>query len=111
MNPTEVFAGWMRAARESTGASQQDVADHVGLWQQAIAKIETGKRSVSLDEAVAIASFFGVTVTEAIGSTVESANAELVRLRQPSPELVRLRGVLARVRSAVNDHEPAGDES
>ncbi|MFJ2630921.1 helix-turn-helix transcriptional regulator [Streptomyces sp. NPDC087422] len=90
----------MREARKRSGATQQDIADHVGMRQQQIAKLEAGKRGLDLDEAVAIASFFGVTVTEALGTTAASANVELVQTR----------GLLSQMRQAINAFDAtAGD--
>lgn len=54
----------MREFRSADDLTQADVADMISdagipMHQQTIAKIETGTRSVSLDEATVIASAFG----------------------------------------------------
>ncbi len=64
--PSEIFAGEVRATRERKGWTQQQLASRLSaldcpIDRSTIAKIESGKRRVSLDEAFAFAAALGVS--------------------------------------------------
>lgn len=59
---SQAFAANMRAAREDANLSQRDLAARVGLDPSAVTRIESGKRAVRVEEAVAIAAALGRTV-------------------------------------------------
>ncbi|MFD5218061.1 helix-turn-helix domain-containing protein [Streptomyces tendae] len=70
----------MRLMREARGISQAEVAARVTrmgvpLPQQTIARIETGKRSLRLDEAAAIARALNVELPDLMSAPVEVRNA------------------------------------
>jgi transcriptional regulator with XRE-family HTH domain len=63
---TDVFAQRLRSVRERKGWTQQRVAARLGelgtrIDRASLAKIETGRRKVSLNEAVAIAAALGTS--------------------------------------------------
>jgi ribosome-binding protein aMBF1 (putative translation factor) len=69
MNPEQVFAKRMRQVRERRGWSQAKLADWmrtygVDLHSTAITRIERGERSISLNEASAVAAALGVLLVE-----------------------------------------------
>jgi transcriptional regulator with XRE-family HTH domain len=64
--PSEIFAVEVRTTRERKGWTQQQLADRLAaldcpIDRSIIAKIESGKRGVSLDEAFAFAAALGVS--------------------------------------------------
>lgn len=74
------FALRMRLLREARGISQAEIAARVtrmgmALPQQTIARIETGKRSLRLDEATAIARALSVDLFDMLSDPVEVRDA------------------------------------
>src|ERR1039457_2619992 len=64
--PSEIFAVEVRATRERNGWAQQQLAPRLAaldcpIDRSTIAKIESGKRGISLDEAFAFAAALGVS--------------------------------------------------
>jgi transcriptional regulator with XRE-family HTH domain len=64
--PSEIFAVEVRTTRERKGWTQQQLADRLveldcPIDRSTIAKIESGKRGISLDEAFAFAAALGVS--------------------------------------------------
>lgn len=47
--------------RKEQGASQADLADHLGIDQSAVSKLESGERGLAATELASIADFFGVS--------------------------------------------------
>lgn len=81
MTAEALFRQRMVALRKSRSMSQSALAaafDRYGLpfHQQLIARIETGKRAVRLDEAVVIADIFGTSVAAMAGLSGESADLD-----------------------------------
>jgi transcriptional regulator with XRE-family HTH domain len=63
--PAEIFARRLREHRQAAGLSQRDIADEMRAegfeWHQTTAqRVETAKRSIHLNEAVALAAILGV---------------------------------------------------
>jgi putative transcriptional regulator len=54
----------VRQLRETTGLSQGQLGDRLGVSRQTINSIETGRYTPSLPLAIAIGRFFGRTVEE-----------------------------------------------
>src|SRR5690606_13741207 len=78
------FAEWLKAARREAGLSQREVAEAVAPngfhWLQSkIAKIEGGELVPRLDESVALAGVFGVTLDVALGLKTASPVSEAAR--------------------------------
>lgn len=70
----------MRLLREAQGISQAEIAARlvrlgIALPQQTIARIETGKRGVRLDEAAGIARVLSVDLAEMLSDPVEVRDA------------------------------------
>lgn len=57
----------IKALREKKGLSQRDVSNELFISVQMISGIETGIKQPSLNIALALAKFFGVTVEELVG--------------------------------------------
>ncbi|HVC56400.1 MAG TPA: S24 family peptidase [Stellaceae bacterium] len=57
---------WFQQALERTGASQADLARHLGLAPSAISRMLKGERAMKLLEAVQIATFLGVSQQEVL---------------------------------------------
>lgn len=76
------FTAWLRATRKETRMSQREVAEALKaagfpvFRQTTVAKIERGDRPVLLDEAVAIAGFFGTTLDVALGLKTDTQAVE-----------------------------------
>lgn len=65
--PETVFASRFRVLRNAVGLSQRQVAILMDMPHSAIAKIETGKRPISLSEAVRLAEIVGSPLAVVIG--------------------------------------------
>lgn len=57
----------IKALREKKGLSQREVSNELFISVQMISGIETGIKQPSLNIALALAKFFGVTVEELVG--------------------------------------------
>lgn len=88
-SPSQVFGPYVRSTRKVKEWSQQDLAERLEelghpLDRSAIARIETGGRAVSLDEALAICAALGVSPVHMI---VPQAHEDFVaiapKLRPP----------------------------
>jgi transcriptional regulator with XRE-family HTH domain len=62
----EVFVDRIPRVRRVREMSQQDLADSSGLGRQAISKIETGRQSVGLDDAMAICAALDVSLLDMV---------------------------------------------
>jgi len=58
-------AGWLRRWRESSGLSQAQVAETLGVLQGTISKWETGQCRISIDDLRILVRVYGVSVDEA----------------------------------------------
>ena len=58
----------LRAARESAGLSQQDLAVRAGVSRQLVGAVEAGRHLPRVDSALALASVLGVTVDSLFGT-------------------------------------------
>ncbi|QUI32471.1 helix-turn-helix domain-containing protein [Streptomyces alfalfae] len=75
----EVFLQQMRRRRQAWGLSQAELAERVSslgetIYQQTIAKIESGSRAVKLQEADLIARALGTSVAEMLMSSAREAS-------------------------------------
>lgn len=78
----QVFAHQMRRLRTARGLSQADLAERVSslggtLYQQTIAKIESGQRSLRLSEADLIAQALGSSVTEMLSRGIDHSESNV----------------------------------
>ena len=62
-----VFGARVLELRKTSGASQQALAEHLGVSFHQISKIETGQRGPSLEVACAIADYFRVSLDYLVG--------------------------------------------
>lgn len=65
----------LRAARETAGMSQQDVADRLCIRRPAVSEIEDGKRAVKALELRDLARLYGVGVNYLLGEEVAAQAA------------------------------------
>jgi transcriptional regulator with XRE-family HTH domain len=69
----QTFGTKLRTLRLQRGWSQTDLARQLGLsWRQAIAKIETGYKSPSIDLLLQISDLFGVTTDNLLLDTLQA---------------------------------------
>jgi ribosome-binding protein aMBF1 (putative translation factor) len=54
----------LASARVAAGINQEDAAAQLGVAQSAIAKIETGRRTISFLEAADLADLYGIPLAE-----------------------------------------------
>jgi phage repressor protein C with HTH and peptisase S24 domain len=66
---------WFVAALERTGASQADLARHLGLAPSAVSRMLKGERQMKPSEAIQIAAFLGVSRDEVVGRAGSPAPA------------------------------------
>ncbi|MFX4294079.1 helix-turn-helix transcriptional regulator [Streptomyces bohaiensis] len=122
MNVEQLFAVRLRDRRIEDGLTQAELADRVAalggqLYQQTIAKIETGARSIKLGEADVLARALGTTVGDllqgALPAELEGASEgdqgeALARLEEEAEEARRkAEGWAERVERARLDMERA----
>jgi transcriptional regulator with XRE-family HTH domain len=93
----DLFVRQMRRRRAALDLSQAELADRVenlggSLYQQTIAKIESGQRAVRLTEAALIA--------EALGSSVSEMLSKAIGDPESSLEKIDIEGLLAQVHAA-----------
>lgn len=63
----EIFSARLLALRKSKRISQQALAEHLGVSSHQVSKMETGKRSASLEVACALADYFDVSLDYLVG--------------------------------------------
>lgn len=61
----------LKELRKLKGASQQKIADDLGLERTIYARYESGKRVPPLDKLVLLADYFGVTIDYLVGRTTQ----------------------------------------
>ena len=57
----------LKDVRESRNVSQEDVAQHIGVAQQFISRVERGTKSISLELASDVADYLDVSLDEIAG--------------------------------------------
>ncbi|MGH3601091.1 MAG: helix-turn-helix domain-containing protein [Pseudonocardiaceae bacterium] len=101
----------VRRYREAVGLSQEDLAkamtDAGHRWHQAsVFKVEAGTRSVKIEEAVSLATTFGVSLGELVG--VGGVDDEtLIAIRRAQAELGRYEADLTAACHRRNDAQRA----
>jgi transcriptional regulator with XRE-family HTH domain len=85
--PSEVFRERLHDVRRLRGWTQQELAAALGevgvdLGEFAVTRLEKGKRSVSLDEAVAIAAVLGVTPLHML-VPLDDSDVQLIGIERP----------------------------
>jgi transcriptional regulator with XRE-family HTH domain len=80
--PSEVFRGRLREVRQAKGWTQQELAEALSragaeLTTFAVARMESGKRGISLNEAVAIAAVLGPSLLHMIVPLEERGRVHL----------------------------------
>jgi transcriptional regulator with XRE-family HTH domain len=84
----EVFAKQLKAARGKR-PSQQELADKIGEKQPTIARIESGKRSISVAELFRLCYGLNVPPIEILAAAFDPADVAVAGAVQLSPELAR----------------------
>ncbi|MFF1321476.1 helix-turn-helix transcriptional regulator [Streptomyces chartreusis] len=97
----DIFVRQMKRLRAAHGLSQSELADRVtelggSLYQQTIAKIESGQRAVRLQEADLIAKALRSSVSEMLAAAIDKADAD----PEANPETMDIESLLARVQAA-----------
>ena len=109
--PGARFARRLREERERAGLSQADLAGRLSdvlndaIYHSAVARMESGKRSVKIDEAIAIADVLGVRLAELLEDrdTVDDRIDELqIQLVQYREAVTGYEEQLHRARSSVS---------
>ena len=77
------------------GMSQAELADFLGVSQQAVGQWERGKNKPEYAMLCKIASFFGVTTDFLLGDIIESGSTDLLRIVKKDANLVPRIGVIA----------------
>jgi DNA-binding XRE family transcriptional regulator len=58
------LSGWLKRARMAKGLSQIELAKELGLTNQTLMNIETGKHTPSIKSMKKIANYFNMTLSE-----------------------------------------------
>ncbi|MEU1302825.1 helix-turn-helix transcriptional regulator [Streptomyces shenzhenensis] len=100
----DMFVRQMRRRRAMLDLSQSELAERVSrlggsLYQQTIAKIESGQRAVRLQEADLIAQALGTTVSGMLSQSIDSATND--------PEEMDVAELVGRAKSAQRQREEA----
>lgn len=104
----EELAGRLKAARENTGLTQQEVAEEVGTTRLAVVRIEAGKRAVNSLELAEMARLYGRGIAEFLDEGVFEEDPLVALFRAApgyaeDPELRReLLGCVELCREAAN---------
>lgn len=110
---TELVRTRLRGLRQSLGLSLDDLADRSHLSASTISRVETGKRTISLDLLVALAA--GLEVS--IDALLEPSDDDDVVIR-PTPQrrpgvttwsLSRPTGAMVTVKQRIEPDRPAGE--
>ncbi|MCI3272117.1 helix-turn-helix transcriptional regulator [Streptomyces cylindrosporus] len=96
----DIFVRQMKRLRVAQGLSQAELADRVGelggsLYQQTIAKIESGQRALRLQEADLIAKALRSSVSEMLAAAIDKAEAD----PEANPETMDIENLLTRVKA------------
>lgn len=105
LSPEEAAGRELRRLREACRWSQEEVARRMGgygyEWHQTtVAKTEAAQRPLRLDEVVALASLFGVTLPALLESVPGMTGGQLEE--RAAARLARLEGQLARIREVLD---------
>ncbi|GGS48069.1 helix-turn-helix transcriptional regulator [Streptomyces violaceus] len=103
----DMFVRQMRRRRALLDLSQSELAERVaelggGLYQQTIAKIESGQRALRLQEADLIAQALGTTVSQMLSQSID-APAE-------NPEQMDVDEIISRATAAQRRRDEAADQ-
>jgi Zn-dependent peptidase ImmA (M78 family)/transcriptional regulator with XRE-family HTH domain len=90
----------LRAARESCGLTQEDVARRLGVSRPTVAQIELGNRAVTTIELDKLAYLFGRDIQEFLAEDFEEEDALAVLFRA-EPEIAHHEDVADRLRSCI----------
>jgi transcriptional regulator with XRE-family HTH domain len=71
--PEDILAKNLRRLRNSTGLSQEELADRAGLHRTYISSIERGERNVTLRTAFLLAKALGVEAADLLKVAVDKA--------------------------------------
>ncbi len=75
----------IRKLRETTGMSQEELADMAGLSRPSIVNIEGGKRKVSAGELISFAEIFGLTLDQLVNPSLRPKADVSVKIRLSQP--------------------------
>lgn len=88
-----------REARKAVGLTLSDVASAIGMSESQVSRIERGERTAHLDEAIAMAKLYGISLSELVGEPVSDAHSRRL--------LEGMRGFLTANRLALDEIEEA----
>jgi Zn-dependent peptidase ImmA (M78 family)/transcriptional regulator with XRE-family HTH domain len=90
----------LRAARESCGLTQEDVARRLGVSRPTVAQIELGNRAITTIELDKLAYLFGRDIQEFLAEDFEEEDALAVLFRA-EPDIAHHEDVADRLRSCI----------
>ncbi len=90
----------LRAARESCGMTQEDVARRLGVSRPTVAQMELGNRAATSIELDKLAYLFGRDIREFVADTFEEEDALAVLFRA-EPEIANHEDVADRLRACI----------
>lgn len=67
----------LKDVRESRNVTQEDIAQHIGVSQQFISRVEKGTKQISLDLASDVADYLDVSLDEIAGRQKPETKANL----------------------------------
>ncbi len=67
----------LKDVRESRNVTQEDIAQHIGVTQQFISRVEKGTKQISLDLASDVADYLDVSLDEIAGRQKTESNQNL----------------------------------
>jgi transcriptional regulator with XRE-family HTH domain len=89
MTAEAVVASQVRALRERRGWSQADLAGHAGMLQQTVARLEKGKRRVTVDDLFSLAAALDVAPVELLAASFEPCEVPVTTAVHLSPSETR----------------------
>ncbi|UOF90845.1 helix-turn-helix domain-containing protein [Fodinisporobacter ferrooxydans] len=66
-----LFGARLRELRRNTGVSQKELANHIGVTERALRFYETGDREPTIDQLIALAQYFQVSLDYLVGRSDE----------------------------------------
>lgn len=67
----------LKDVRESRNVTQEEIAQHIGVTQTYISRVEKGTKQISLDLASDVADYLGVSLDEIAGRQKPESNQNL----------------------------------
>ncbi len=102
----------VREARKAAGMGQAELAARITEWletpwtQSTVTKVETGRRPLRFDEAVAVSHELGVSLDWLAGQGATSEDALRHRLHKAEDRLERVRAAVDRIGEIIDEQDP-----